>query len=51
MESIPQCSQVMVEYCHDGIDGEVCSDIPKTDCKLLQQNVTKYSLPDVNVFV
>ncbi len=48
-ETIPSCNQVNVTHCYDGIGGHKCSNISKTECKLIKENVTKYFSPDVNV--
>ena len=48
-ETVPKCEQKLVEHCYDGIGGKRCHSIPQTQCKLSQQNVTKYTSPDTNV--
>ncbi len=48
-ETIPSCKQVNITHCYSGIGGEQCSEIPKTECKMVKANITKYFSPDINV--
>ena len=49
VEDVPLCKQVMIEHCYDGIGGHQCTQVPRTECQLAKQNVTKFSSPTSNV--
>ncbi len=48
-EPVPHCSQKLTESCYEGIGGQQCHNVSRTECKMVPQNVTKYSSPDVDV--
>ncbi len=48
-ETIPSCKTINLTHCYDGIGGRQCSDIAKTECRLIKENVTKYFSPDTTV--
>jgi hypothetical protein len=48
-ETIPICNQVMVDTCHNGLNGFQCTQVPKTQCQFVNQTITKFSTPNITV--